>query len=136
MRGLAAVEMELGRNDEARRQLEWSLALRERVHGPVHWEVAQSLADLAEVARLQGDRRAEETYLRRALAISRQVFAASHPELAIAVAQLGDALCRNRGHAEGTALLSEAITLRQATAAGGDADLAAWRRSRDACAPR
>jgi serine/threonine-protein kinase len=135
MRGLAAVELAQGRPAAARRDYERALALRERAHGPVHWEVAQSLDDIAKAAGRQGDVAAQEAFLRRALTMLRQVHATSHPKVAEAAARLGDFLCGRGEASEGRKLLSEAITLRQTTAGAGDADLIAWRRSRDACAP-
>jgi len=67
--------------------------------------------------------------------VLRQVHEKTHPKVAEAAARLGDFLCGRRQADEGRKLLSEAITLRQQSAGAADADLAAWRRSRDACRP-
>lgn len=132
LRGLAAVEIELGRKAAARRHFERSLAVRERVHGPLHWEIAMSYEDLAEVAE---DEQGEEDNRRRALEIYRQVYDKNHPDVARAAAWLGEVVCRRGGAEEGTSLLTEAIGLRQATAGENDADLADWRRSLEGCKP-
>ncbi len=132
LRGLAAVEIELGRKAAARRHFERSLAVRERVHGPKHWEIAMSYEDLATVA---DDDRGEEDNRRRALEIYRQVYEKSHPDVARAAAWLGEVVCRRGGAEEGASLLREAIGLRQATAGAGNADLADWRRAVEGCRP-
>lgn len=134
MRGLAAVELSQGRPAAARRGYERALALRERAHGPLHWEVAQSLEDVATVAGQQGDVIAQEALLRRALAVRRQVHETSHPKVGEAAARLGEFLCEHGKAGEGKVLLTEGLGLLQKTASPGDADVAGWRRSRDACA--
>jgi eukaryotic-like serine/threonine-protein kinase len=117
MRGIGEAELELARPLEARAAFERTLDLRTRFWGRSHWEVAQSLDDLARVAAALGDRRAEESYLRESLAIRRAVQAPSHPELARAIFALARFYCANGKLREGSGLLAEGLA-RARTAAG------------------
>jgi hypothetical protein len=128
------VEAATGHLAAARALDERVLALREAARGAEHWEVAQSLDDLASLAERAGDRAAQIRYLRRALAVHRKVDDPGHPQTARAAARLGGALCA-AGDREGRALLEEAIALRQSAPAGNAEELAEWRATAARCEP-
>ncbi|MEO8277133.1 MAG: serine/threonine-protein kinase [Thermoanaerobaculia bacterium] len=111
MRGLAEAEIRVGHIDAARKLYERALDLRTRFWGRSHWEVAQSLEDLAHLAAREHDSVAEERFRREALAIRRAVQLPHHPDLARAVLALGELLCAHPGSAEGLALLAEGAGL-------------------------
>jgi tetratricopeptide (TPR) repeat protein len=114
MRGIGEAELALGRPLEARAAFERALELRTKFWGRNHWEVAQSLHDLAGVARRLGDRHSEERYLRESLAIRRAVQAPSHPELARAIFALARFCCENGQVREGSELLVDGLELARA----------------------
>lgn len=115
MRGLAAAELALFSPQAARDQYERALRIRLETRGEYHWEVAQSLGDMAEIEGRLRHPEAEESYLRRALAVRSAVHDPTHPDLARAVARLGGFLCTGKAAetsaAEGRDLLGKALAL-------------------------
>ncbi|KAK3247025.1 hypothetical protein CYMTET_43465 [Cymbomonas tetramitiformis] len=71
-----------GNLEEARRYCERGLEIREKVYGPCHTEVAQSLSNLAVLSRLQGNFEEATRLLKRSLAIDEEKFGSEHPEVA------------------------------------------------------
>ena len=114
MRGLAEAESKLGRDAEARAILERALERRVRYWGREHWEVAQSLEDLAKISGSLRDAAAQEGYLREALTVRRAVHAAGHPAIAHATLALGLLLCTRGSTAEGERILLEGLELAEA----------------------
>ena len=87
------------------------LALRTKSWGRKHWEVAQSLHDLAELAAKRQDTVGEERSRREALEILRAVHPPSHPDVAREAIGLGLFLCAHLQPAEGAQLLDEGLRL-------------------------
>ena len=71
-----------GRYAEAQLPLEHALILREKVLGPEHPDVAQSLNNLAELYRVQGRYADAEPHYQRALTIFEKVLGPEHPDVA------------------------------------------------------
>jgi eukaryotic-like serine/threonine-protein kinase len=133
MRGMAAAEMALHRLDAAREQYDRALRLRLETRGERHWEVAQSLEDLAMIEGRMGRRAGQESYLRRALAVRRVAHDPAHPDLARALARLGEFLCAGTSGAEGGAMLDEALGLAAKSPLVKAPDVAAWTAARARC---
>lgn len=72
----------------ARALFERSIALNEKLSGPEHPELAETLVDLGEVARLEGDAAAAADLCRRALAIAEKAHGPDHPDARRAAAAL------------------------------------------------
>ena len=77
-----------GRYEEAIPLAERALAIREKVLGLEHPDVAQSLGNLAEIYRAKGDYRRAERLHQRALAINEKALGAEHPSVAISLNNL------------------------------------------------
>ena len=120
---LGRVYRSLGRLDEARANLERSLAIR-RARGAPGAEAAATMIPLADVLRRQGRYDAAETLTREALALRRREVGEEHPDVAEALAQLaGLAIYRgNLLQAESLAIASARI--RRAVLAADDPRLA------------
>lgn len=82
LNSLGIVLDELGRNGEAQRAFERSLALREGVLGENHALVAASLNNLGDSLRLSGDLSQARDRLSRAMRIKRAVLGAHHRDIA------------------------------------------------------
>jgi tetratricopeptide (TPR) repeat protein len=81
-----------GKLDEARAELERSLALREQALGGEHPDVALSLNSLGTVLKELGDLDGARRNHERAVAIREKVYGPGHPELALSLNNLGVAL--------------------------------------------
>jgi tetratricopeptide (TPR) repeat protein/DNA-binding XRE family transcriptional regulator len=90
-----------------------ALAIRERVLGPDHPAVAESLNALAILARLQGDFEHAEGFHRQALAIREKTLGPQHPATAFSLNNLG-VLYRSQGkYAQAEPLLLQALRIRE-----------------------
>ncbi|HKV12209.1 MAG TPA: tetratricopeptide repeat protein, partial [Thermoanaerobaculia bacterium] len=109
---LGAIHTELGLYDEAGPLLRESLALRERLRGPDHPEVARTLLHLAALAHLsgQGD---EVALFRRALALSEARFGTESAEVAEATHGLGTALASRGRLVEAETLFKRSLALHE-----------------------
>ncbi|MDX2088858.1 MAG: serine/threonine-protein kinase [Kofleriaceae bacterium] len=97
---LGTVFFAAGKFDDAQRQHEEALAIRERTLGPSHEAVAESLTELAVVLKARGMLDAARDRIERALAILERALGPEHPELAKSLTHLG-VIHRLRGdHAE------------------------------------
>ena len=105
---------------EAEAAYDEALAIRERVLGPMHPEVATSLLSLAVVKLRRGEVEAARRAAGRSLAIRRETLGPEHPEVGAALAFLGTSYHATRDFAEAQRLLEQAIALR-ARAFGADA---------------
>lgn len=76
---LGVLYTNLGRYDEAKRELDAALRLRTEVHGPDHPEVARTLTNLGNLARSRDDLLAARRYHERARAIDRARLGEDHP---------------------------------------------------------
>ncbi len=88
LRTLGVVYLSLGLYDEATPLAEEALATRRQIFGEEHAEVAESLDDLAELARRQGDFQRAETLGRQALAMRRRLLGDEHLDLATSLSTL------------------------------------------------
>ena len=88
-----------------------ALALREKILGAEHPDVAVSLDNLGVLYRVQGRYAQAESLHKRALAIRKTVLEPGHPDLAVSLLNLGD-IYRARGKfAEAQPLLLQALTI-------------------------
>jgi tetratricopeptide (TPR) repeat protein/CHAT domain-containing protein len=79
-----------GKYAEATKVAERLLAIREKVLGPEHTDVARSLNNLAEVYRAQGRNAEAEPLYRRSLAIREKALGLEHPDVAIVLDNLAE----------------------------------------------
>jgi serine/threonine-protein kinase len=109
---LGGIYTELGLYDEARPLLKEALALRQRLLGRDHLQVAETLARLGNVARLSGQ--ADPVpLLRRALLIREAHPGAGSPDVADLLNVLGTALAAQGRSAEAESLLRRCLALRE-----------------------
>lgn len=109
---LGGIHTELGLYDEARPLLQEALAIRERLLGRDHLEVAATLARLGKVTRLsgQGD---PVPLLRRALTIRLARLGPESPEVANLLNSLGTALGAQGRSAEAELFLRRCLSLQE-----------------------
>ena len=86
-----------GKYAEAEPLLKRSLAMREKILGPVHPEVARSLNNLAGLYHAQGNYIAAEPLYKRALAIQEKALGPEHPNVATSLNNLAE-LYRAQGN--------------------------------------
>jgi CHAT domain-containing protein/tetratricopeptide (TPR) repeat protein len=102
-----------GKYDEALTLVERVLAIRERVLGPEHQDVAQVLNNLAVLFDDKGDYVKAEAVYQRALTISEKRLGPEHPDVAATLANLA-ALHINIGdYAKAEAVYQRALTIRE-----------------------
>ncbi|MEM7356732.1 MAG: serine/threonine-protein kinase, partial [Acidobacteriota bacterium] len=89
---LAATWKMLGRREDAIDVYQEVLAIRQELHGPLHTDVAKSLAALATAHRDLGHLREAETLVRQALEIQEQIEGLDHPQVARTRRTLGTIL--------------------------------------------
>lgn len=109
---LGGIYTEMGLFDEARPLLEEALALRERLRGGEHPEVAATLVRLGALAHLSGKGEAEPLF-RRALAIREVGLGPDRPEVAEVLNKLGAALAARGRFDEAEATLRRALALEE-----------------------
>jgi PAS domain S-box-containing protein len=107
---MGGVYTDLGLFDEARPLLEEALAIRERLRGGGHPEVAATLVRLGALAHLSGSGDAV-SFFRRALAIREARFGPDSPELSDLLNKLGAALAARGRFDEAEATLRRALAL-------------------------
>ena len=76
--------------DSTKLLLERSLAIREKVFGKEHPDVAESLNNLAELYKTQGDYESAKPLYERSLAIWEKVHGKEHPDVAISLNNLAE----------------------------------------------
>ncbi|MEO7794765.1 MAG: tetratricopeptide repeat protein, partial [Thermoanaerobaculia bacterium] len=123
---------QLRRFDEARVQLEKALALRERYWGHDHWEVAQSLGDLAALSHEAGWAKEEEHFRRAEYEVREKVQPETHPAVARTARVLGGLLCDRGRREEGQRMLNEALRLGRVATVDSQ-ELAEWSTSLALC---
>jgi serine/threonine-protein kinase len=101
----------LGLNERARGLLEQSLALRRRIHGAEHPEVAESLEALGVLAQARGELDQAEALHRQALAMRRKLLGPDDPATAESLNSLGAALLLKAQYAEAEPLFRESLAL-------------------------
>lgn len=102
-----------GRYAEAEPLYQRSLALREKVFGPMHAEVATSLNNLGLLYRAQGRYAEAENYYQRSLAMREQLFGAAHPEVAAVRNNLGRVYQDQGRYAQAQQLYQQALSIRE-----------------------
>ena len=93
-----------------------ALAMRRKLLGNEHPDVALSLDNLADVLQAQGKLAEAETMYREALAMRRKLLGNEHPDVAISLINLADVLRKQGEHDEAKELLrSEIAAIRMST---------------------
>ena len=111
--------------EEADRLLRRALALRTRVYGRDHPDVAESLEHLAQLCAVRGDHAKADSLYRQALALYERAGLRGSVEAATSVRGLG-LVRRAQGDPEaGLALVREALALQQAALGAGDPEILA-----------
>jgi tetratricopeptide (TPR) repeat protein len=114
----------LGRYEEAAPLLREALAIRRRLHGDEHADVASSLDHLGRLQQSAFDLDAAEGLHREALAIRRRLFGNEHPLVAASLHEIG-ILLADRGEYEASGeILREALAMRRRTLGGEHVDIA------------
>jgi CHAT domain-containing protein/Tfp pilus assembly protein PilF len=104
-----------GRYDEVLPLVARALEIRERVLGPEHQDVAQTLNNLAVLYGDRGDYAKAELIYQRALAISEKTLGPEHPDVAATLTNLA-ALYTNTGdYAKAELLYQRALTITEKT---------------------
>jgi tetratricopeptide (TPR) repeat protein len=110
---IAETYLGLGRYTEAEAQIRDALRMQREIHGGDHFDVAQSLRDLAAVLHAKGDAAGAEQVCRETLAMQERLHGPEHPDFAQALNDLG-AILRARGALEqAEQALVRALALRQ-----------------------
>ena len=104
-----ALRFEPHGNDEAGRLLQQALAIRERVFGKVHPQVASTLNDLGGVALARGRFDEAEALAKRVLAIYRTVYGRKHAFTGVGVANLASVYLKHNQYSQAEPLFREAI---------------------------
>jgi serine/threonine-protein kinase len=110
---LGQVFVSVGEQQMGRNLLERTLDLRQKVHGPNHPEVIESLEHLAAALEVQGELRAAEDLLRQALAREKAIFPSDHPRRARTLSALGELLPHFGLLRESEVLHREALDIRR-----------------------
>ena len=97
----------------ARPLLERGLAIREKVFGPEHNNVAVSLQELGFTLYLSGDYAAARPLLERALAIREKVYGPTHVAVGLTTLYLGRLLRDSGDYAAGRAMLERSLAIRE-----------------------
>ena len=103
--------MAAGQYADAQPPLEHALALREKVLGPEHPDVAQSLNNLAELYHAQGRYADAEPHYQRALAIQEKVLGPEHPDVATSLNNLAALYHAQGRYAEAEPLYQRALAI-------------------------
>jgi tetratricopeptide (TPR) repeat protein len=110
---LGSVYEELGDYQKAEAMQRTALALRRKLLGDAHPEVAGSLNRLAAVLLKRGDLPGAEALCREALAMQRKLLGNESPDVATTLNNLAEILWKRGNYAEAEPLLLEALDLRQ-----------------------
>jgi CHAT domain-containing protein/Tfp pilus assembly protein PilF len=102
-----------GKYDEARPIAERVLAIRERVLGPEHPDVAQSLSNLAFLFSSMGDYDGAEPLFQRAVAIAEKALGREHPILSVYLENLGNVYIEMQNYARAEPLYRRVLTIRE-----------------------
>jgi serine/threonine protein kinase/Tfp pilus assembly protein PilF len=101
----------LGLYEEAEPHLRTSLALRERLHGRAHLDVAAALHNLAELRKDRSHSADAEPLFREALAIRQRLLPPGHADVAATLCSLGETLQTLGRFAEAEPLHRQALAL-------------------------
>lgn len=123
---IGKVYVSLGLSDRARPLLRQSLALRRRLYGDSHLDVAESLLVLAALDQESGDFAAAEAGQRQALEILRRQLADEDPRVAEALNNLSGTLIARADYPEAETVLREALALHRRTHGADDESAATY----------
>jgi serine/threonine-protein kinase len=104
----------LGYYDQARMLAERALAIRKRIYGASHPEVAASLNDLADARCFLGDLEVSDSLYRAAFTMRQALLGPRHPDNATTLHDWGLLLYYLNRQAESEAYLQQAVDLRRA----------------------
>eukprot|EP00240_Pyramimonas_obovata_P003175 CAMPEP_0118924400 /NCGR_PEP_ID=MMETSP1169-20130426/2554_1 /TAXON_ID=36882 /ORGANISM="Pyramimonas obovata, Strain CCMP722" /LENGTH=636 /DNA_ID=CAMNT_0006865509 /DNA_START=385 /DNA_END=2295 /DNA_ORIENTATION=- len=110
---LAGVHQEMGEYDEALPLYERSLAIREKVHGADHPEVATGLNNLAVLYKRMGKYDEALPLYQRSLAIREKVYEADHPAVATSLNNMGGLYYNMGRYREARPLFERALAIRE-----------------------
>ena len=102
-----------GKFDEALPLAERELAIREKVLGPEHFEVANSLNNLAIVYSKKGIYEKAESLFQRALTIREKVLGPEHPAVALTLNNLANLYIDRSEYAKAEPLYERALSIRE-----------------------
>ncbi|HSM14068.1 MAG TPA: serine/threonine-protein kinase [Thermoanaerobaculia bacterium] len=122
---IGVVYRQLDLPQPAKPLLEEALALRERLLGPDHLDVASSLVHLGGVDYLAGEYEEAERALRRALEIRERALGPDHPQVADVLDHLGSVHDIQAEHDEAEPLLRRALAIRERALGPDDLEVAA-----------
>jgi len=122
---LGNVYCELGEYTNAAAMHLSALALRKKLLGGEHPEVANSLNNLAEVFYQQGKWADAEATHREALVMRKKLLGNTHPDVAASLNNLAETLRREGKHAESETIQREALAMRRKLLGNEHADVAA-----------
>jgi tetratricopeptide (TPR) repeat protein len=122
LRLLGTILLAQGHPDDARRHLQHSLELNERLFGPQHPEIAITLRTLARAQRDTGDLVGARVHIERALAIQGTFLGERHLETADMLLILSSLLAAAGEMTDAQATLERALSIQQ-KAFGGDGQL-------------
>jgi eukaryotic-like serine/threonine-protein kinase len=112
-RTLGKTYMGLGRLDEAEREIRAALDTRRQLLGPENADVAESLADLANLYQARANYDAADETSRESLAMRRKLFGNAHPLVAESLLDRA-ALLKKKGEFDGAfQAASEALAIRE-----------------------
>ncbi|MCC6559586.1 MAG: serine/threonine protein kinase [Polyangiaceae bacterium] len=103
-----------GNHADARKEHELSLATREKVLGPEHRQVVQSLDLLALAASALGDHAEAARLTRRSIELSKKLYGPRHPLYGESLGKMGIGLLHQDRDAEALAALEEALSVVEA----------------------
>src|SRR5437773_1275361 len=106
-----ALRFQPQRTDEAARLFEQALAIRERVFGKVHPQVASTLNEMGGVALARNRFAEAEVLARRVLAIYRTVYGGKHAFTGVGVSNLASVYVAQQQYARAEPLYREAIEI-------------------------
>ena len=110
---LGVCQIQVGQYAQAAEHFRSMQALRVRIHGPEHPDVAESLDDLACVLDYQGRYAEAESMFRQALRMRQKLLGTEHPEVALSLNNLAHVLDSQGKYSEGEPLFRQALSMRQ-----------------------
>jgi tetratricopeptide (TPR) repeat protein len=111
---IGSVYLQLGLNDASEKITTEALAIRRRVLGPEHPDIAASLDSLGQIARARSRFERAEAFHREALAMRRKLLPRDDPAVAESLSHLGLTLRERGKYGEGRTLVQEALAIRRA----------------------
>ena len=114
-----------GKYDEALPYFEWALKIRERMLGPDHPDVSQTIGGMALLHHYKGEYLKAEPFYQRALAIQEKSLGPEHPEVAHSLNNLADLYRSLRDYAKSEPLHLRALDIREKSLGPEHPDVAA-----------